>query len=281
MSSSNRAGWWLASVFSMIAAAVILVGGCSKSTDPEPDPDPEPWEVKNYTYTVVNEFPHDDDAFTQGLVFEPDGYLYEGTGLHGESTLRRVNLVTGAVVQVRNIPARPGGFYYFGEGISIVNGKIYQLTWQDHVGFIYDRSSFDSLGQFTYQTEGWGLTHDGDRFIMSSGSSYLFFRNLTTMALIDSILVHDTLGPVAMLNELEYIEGEVWANIWLTQRIARIDPESGRVLGYVNLEGLLAPAGQPLPGVLNGIAYDTASARIFVTGKNWPKLFEIEVSEEP
>ena len=194
-------------VLSALAAVAFVAAGCSKST--EPDPDPEPWEVKSYTYSVVDEFPHDTGAFTQGLVIEPDGYLYEGTGLYGQSTLRKVNLAAGEVVDIRTIPARPGGFHYFGEGITIVHGKVYQLTWQDHVGFIYNQAGFDSIGQFSYQTEGWGLTHDGQRFIMSTGSSYLYFRNLTTMALIDSVLVHDTVGAVGFLNELEYIDGEV------------------------------------------------------------------------
>jgi glutaminyl-peptide cyclotransferase len=239
---------------------------------PSPTPTPEP-ALTEYGYEIVNTFPHDPRAFTQGLEYL-NGYLYESTGLRGESSLRRVNLETGEVVQMRELDDE-----HFGEGLTIFDGRIFQLTWQAGVGFIYDLETFDLIGEFSYQGEGWGLTNDGDRLIMSDGSNTLFFRDPDTFEEIGKVDVYDDHGPVMMLNELEYIEGEVWANIWLEDVIVVIDPESGQVTRRINLTGLLQPEdqGDRRVDVLNGIAYDQDQGRIFVTGKLWPALYEIEL----
>jgi glutamine cyclotransferase len=221
---------------------------------------------------VVNEYPHDPQAFTQGLVFEA-GFLYEGTGLYGSSSLRRVELETGEVQQMLALPAE-----FFGEGIAIYDGnKIAQLTWRQRVGFIYDKADFELLGEFWYTSEGWGLTYDGSRLIMSDGTSTLHYLDPATMEEIGTVEVIDTGGPVARLNELEYVEGEIYANIWTTDRIAIIDPITGRVTAWIDLQGLLSPEEAEAADVLNGIAYDAGADRLFVTGKLWPSLFEIEL----
>jgi glutamine cyclotransferase len=229
-----------------------------------------------FTYSVVNVFPHDPDAFTQGLIFE-ESWLYEGTGLRGESSLRKVDLVSGDVQQMRDLPPA-----YFGEGITMFGGRIYQLTWQSNVGFVYDKDSFELLGEFHYPTEGWGLTHDDQRLIMSDGTATLHFLDPDTLVELGQVKVHDHDGPVARLNELEFIDGEVFANVWQTDQIAIINPNSGRVTGWLDLTGLLEqdPAASPVD-VLNGIAYDDETGRLFVTGKLWPRLFEIRMLMEP
>jgi glutamine cyclotransferase len=225
-----------------------------------------------YSYDIVNTYPHDPDAFTQGLVFE-DGFLYEGTGLLGRSTLRRVELETGAILQIRGLPDQ-----FFGEGITVYGDKIIQLTWQSNVGFVYDKNSFDLLQQFNYSTEGWGITHDGERLIMSDGTSKLHFLDPQTFEEIGQLAVFDDNGPVTRLNELEYVQGEIYANVWQTDRIARISPATGRVVGWIDLEGILTAEDRSEPvDVLNGIAYDADTDRLFVTGKLWPKLFEIDL----
>lgn len=225
-----------------------------------------------YGYRVVNTYPHDRGAFTQGLVYH-NGALYEGTGLRGQSTLRRVELETGIVLQLLPLPEA-----YFGEGIALFGDRIYQLTWQSNTGFIYDQESFDLLGMFFYPTEGWGLTHDGERLIMSDGTATVHFLDPETLEETGQIEVYDGQGPVTRLNELEYVQGEVYANVWQTDWIARIDPQSGRVVGWIDLHGLLSPEDYDQPvDVLNGIAYDAKDDRLFVTGKLWPKLFEIEL----
>jgi glutamine cyclotransferase len=225
-----------------------------------------------YGYRVVNTYPHDQRAWTQGLVYD-DGALYEGTGLRGQSTLRRVELETGMVLQLLPLPET-----YFGEGIALFGDRIYQLTWHSNTGFIYDKESFDLLGMFFYPTEGWGLTHDGERLIMSDGTATVHFLDPETLEEIGQIEVYDSQGPVTRLNELEYVQGEIYAHVWLTDWIARIDPESGRVVGWIDLQGLLSPEDYDQPvDVLNGTAYDAKDDRLFVTGKWWPKLFEIEL----
>jgi glutamine cyclotransferase len=225
-----------------------------------------------YTYNIVNTYPHDRNAFIQGLVFE-DGVLYEGTGRFGQSTLRRVELETGDILQIRELSAE-----FFGEGITIYGNKIIQLTWQSNIGFVYDKNSFELLQEFNYSTEGWGITHDGERLIMSDGTSTLHFLDPQTFEEIGQLEVFDNDGPVTRLNELEYIQGEIYANVWQTDRIARIAPGTGRVVGWVELEGLLTGEDRSEPvDVLNGIAYDANTDRLFVTGKLWPKLFEIEL----
>jgi glutamine cyclotransferase len=225
-----------------------------------------------YSYNIVNTYPHDRNAFTQGLVFE-DGVLYEGTGLLEHSTLRRVELETGEILQVYELQAQ-----FFGEGITIYGNKIIQLTWQSNIGFVYDKNSFELLQEFNYSTEGWGITHDGTRLIMSDGTSTLHFLDPQTLEEIGQLEVFDNRGPVTRLNELEYIQGEIYANVWQTDRIARIAPETGRVVGWVELGGLLTAEDRvETVDVLNGIAYDAETDRLFVTGKLWPKLFEIEL----
>jgi glutaminyl-peptide cyclotransferase len=238
-------------------------------------PGPSPTAIAEppvMTYTVINTYPHDPSAFTQGLVFT-DGVLYEGTGLYGQSSLRRVALETGAVLQSCALSAQ-----LFGEGIAIYGNRIIQLTWQSHIGLVYDKTSFELLRTFSYPTEGWGLTHDGARLIMSDGTATLHFLDPETFAEVGQVEVYDVDGPVRRLNELEYIGDEIYANIWQTDRVVRIDPQTGQVLGWVDLSGLLSPEDRQQPvDVLNGIAYDPASDRLFVTGKLWPKLFEIEL----
>jgi len=236
-------------------------------TDATP-PEPEP-EIPVYRYRIVNTFPHDKNAFTQGLEFH-NGYLYESTGLNGQSSLRKVELRTGRVLQIHRLPDE-----YFAEGITIFGNRIYQLTWQNGVCFVYNLNNFRQETQFRYYGEGWGLTNDGKHLIMSDGSETITFRDPETFVEVRKITVRAQGKPVRNLNELEYIEGEIWANIWHSDMIARIDPQSGVVKAWVDMEGLPVP-NRGLEDVLNGIAYDRQTKRIFVTGKNWSKLFEIE-----
>jgi glutamine cyclotransferase len=225
--------------------------------------------VPIYDYRVVRSFPHDREAFTQGLIYR-DGVLYEGTGLNGRSGIRKVKLETGEVLQVQPLDAQ-----YFGEGITDWKNSIVQLTYRTEVGFVYDLSTFHTTKTFQYRGEGWGLTHDAARLIMSDGSSQLRFLDPDTLKETGRMTIRDAGGPVEQLNELEFIKGEIFANIWLTDRIVRISPKDGRVTGWVDLSGLLAPAERAGTDVLNGIAYDATGDRLFVTGKQWPKLFQI------
>jgi glutamine cyclotransferase len=231
--------------------------------------------VPRYGYTVVRSFPHDRDAFTQGLQYL-DGALYESTGLNGRSSIRRVKLDTGEVLQKRDIPEQ-----YFGEGITIWKSDLIQLTWQTGIGFVYDRRTFEPKRTFRYAGEGWGLTHNGAELIMSDGTDELRFLNPSTLAEKRRVKVTALGKPVRDLNELEFLKGEVFANVWNTDVVARIDPKTGRVLGWIDLSGLLSPseraAADSAGGVLNGIAYDAADDRLFVTGKLWPRLFEIKL----
>ena len=223
-----------------------------------------------YTYSIVNVYPHDKNAFTEGLVFE-NGVLYESTGLYGNSTLRRVELETGKILQLYVLPNQ-----FFGEGITIFDDKIIQLTWQSHRGFVYDKDSFDLLQKFDYPTEGWGITNNGSRLIMSDGTATLYFLDPVTFEKVGQVEVHDT-GPVTELNELEYIHGKVYANIWLEEKIAIINPQTGQVEGWINLSGINDLENQDPNNVLNGIAYDAKEDRLFVTGKRWSQLFEIKL----
>jgi len=223
-------------------------------------------------YRVVKSYPHDRNAFTQGLEFR-DGFLYEGTGLVGQSSLRKVNLDTGQVVQQFDVP-QP----FFGEGITVLNQRIVQLTWQSQTGFIYEKSSFRLVGSFNYSGEGWGLTNDGKQIYMSDGTSQLRVWDPATLKEVRRITVKDGGRDVPALNELEFVRGEILANVWLTDRIARISPTDGKVLGWVDLTGILSNADRSGPqAVLNGIAYDAAGDRLFVTGKLWPRIFEIQL----
>jgi glutamine cyclotransferase len=228
-------------------------------------------QTPTYGYRVVRSYPHDPQAFTQGLVYL-DGVLYEGTGLNGRSSIRKVKLENGEVLQIRNLDGR-----YFGEGIAIWQRHLIQLTWQSEVGFVYDRDTFDQMRTFSYPGEGWGLTHDGARLIMSDGTPYLRFLDPATLKQTGKLAVRDGNALVEELNELEVVKEEIFANIWPTERVARISPKTGRVTGWIDLRGLLSPAEAAQADVMNGIAYDAAGDRLFVTGKLWPRLFEIQI----
>ncbi|MDO9337209.1 MAG: glutaminyl-peptide cyclotransferase [Caulobacter sp.] len=224
------------------------------------------------SYEVVASFPHDPGAFTQGLLFQ-DGVIYESTGLHGRSSIRKVDPATGKVLQKRDVDAR-----YFGEGIVAWQDRLIEITWQDGAGFIYDLKTFEPKGQFAYKGEGWGLTHDGDRIIMSDGTDELRFLDPQTLEEKGRVKVTDGGGSVFNLNEIEWIEGEVWANVWGSDWIARIDPATGKVKAWIDMTGLLPAAERSgSEDVLNGIAYDAKAGRVLVTGKLWPKVFEIRV----
>jgi glutamine cyclotransferase len=228
--------------------------------------------VPTLTFRVLNTYPHDRQAFTEGLVISDD-MLYEGTGLNGASNLRRVDLETGKVLQ--SVALDP---QYFGEGVTTWQDQIIQLTWKSQIGFVYDKATFKLLKTFTYPSEGWGLTHDDHSLIMSDGTPTIHFLDPVTLQETKRITVTDKGRPVVNLNELEYVRGEILANVWQTDRIARIAPETGEVIGWIDLAGLLGQADrQPAVDVLNGIAYDAEHDRLFVTGKLWPKLFEIEL----
>jgi len=231
--------------------------------------------VPLYTYRIVRTFPHDPNAFTQGLQFL-DGVLYEGTGLNGRSSIRKVQLETGKVLQERAISPE-----YFGEGITVWKNDLLELTWQSHVAIVYEKATFEPKKRFSYPGEGWGLTHDGTNLIMSDGSDELRVLDPATFAEKRRIKVTAAGSPLRNLNELESVKGEIFANIWQTDYVARIAPESGRVVAYIDLRGLLTPAERAKTDVLNGIAYDAARDRLFVTGKLWPKLFEINVIPRP
>jgi glutamine cyclotransferase len=235
-----------------------------------------------YGYRIVNAYPHDPGAFTQGLIYH-NGFLYESTGLHGASSLRKVALETGKVLKRRDLPKK-----YFGEGLALCGNRLIQLTYQSRIGFIYDLD-LRQVGSFNYPTEGWGLTCDGSRLILSDGTATLRWLDAGTFRVVKQITVVDGDRPVKRLNELEWVNGEIFANIWKTDRIARISPETGQVTGWIDLAGLarLAQAGgadsRSAPthatDVLNGIAYDAQGDRLFVTGKFWPRLFEIKLQK--
>jgi glutaminyl-peptide cyclotransferase len=226
-------------------------------------------------YRIVHTYPHDPRAYTQGLVFI-DGHLYESTGLNGRSSLRMDDLSTGRVLQSATVPSE-----YFAEGLAPWGSTLVQLTWQSHVAFVYDRFSFRLLKTLHYDWDGWGLTTDGKALIESDGTSEIRFFDPATFHELRHIVVTDRGKPIDQLNELEYIHSQIYANVWHTDRIARISPATGQVLGWIDLSGLLPPGSVSDPeAVLNGIAYDAAHDRLFVTGKLWPKLFEIKVVPE-
>ena len=224
-----------------------------------------------YGYDVVREYPHDAEAFTQGLLVR-DGVFYESTGLEGRSSLRKVDIETGRVLQRRAVDVP-----YFAEGLTDWKGELLQLTYTTEVGFVYDLSSFEPKGRFAYQGQGWGLTHDESRLIMSDGSSELRFLDPVTRREQGRVRVRDGGRPIENLNELEMVKGQVYANIWHTDRIAVIDPGTGDVRSWIDLTGLRPAAADHPEAVLNGIAYDAARDRLFVTGKWWPRVFEIRV----
>lgn len=225
-----------------------------------------------YTFKIVRSFPHEPTAFTQGLAYR-DGFLYEGTGLKGRSSLRKVSLETGEIIQ--QIELAPE---FFGEGITLLRNEVVQLTWQSQTGFVYRLSDFQLLHRFSYSGEGWGLATDGREIFMSDGTSEIRVLDASTLAEKRRFSVHDGDTRVKELNELEFVEGELFANVWQTDRIARVSLQTGEVVGWIDLKGLLSPIFRLEPGaVLNGIAYDSQRKRLFVTGKLWPKVFEIQL----
>jgi glutamine cyclotransferase len=229
---------------------------------------------KRNGYKVIHTYVHSRDAFTQGLVYD-NGVLYEGTGEETGSTLREVELETGRVIRQQNLDDS-----LFGEGIALYHDRIYQVTWKNKIGFVYNKSDFKLINKIYYPTQGWGLTTINDKIVMSDGSNILYYYEPEMFTVVSKIEVYDNEKKVDQLNELEYINGEIWANIWMTDLIARIDPASGKVLAYIDLKNLLDQSDRTEEtDVLNGIAYDGSAKRIFVTGKRWPKLFEIRITE--
>jgi glutamine cyclotransferase len=240
---------------------VVFVGACAASQALAAD-----------SYRVVHAYPHDQQAFTQGLICI-DGHLYESTGIQGKSSLREEDIETGRILRYQDVPSQ-----YFAEGLTDWGSTLIQLTWQSHVALVYDRATFRFLRSFPYQGEGWGLTHDAKSLILSDGTATLHFFDPATFRETRSITVKDHGKPVDRLNELEFIHGQIYANVWHTDRIARISPATGKVMGWIDLSGLLPGSQRSNPeAVLNGIAYDTVHDRLFVTGKLWPRLFEIQV----
>jgi len=229
--------------------------------------------LKNYSYSLVNTYPHDTNSFTEGLVYS-EGYLYESSGsFNGPSSLRRVDIITGNILQEYTLPSQ-----YFGEGIAIVNDTVIQLTWQSHVGFVYDKKTFAVIGNFSYPTEGWGLTFDGRHLIMSDGTPNLYFLDPATFERTGQVQVRDGNVSVTEINSLDYINGAVYANIWHTNKIAVINPQTGQVKAWIDLTGLPAENNSNPEAVLNGIAHDQANNRLFVTGKDWPSLYQIKLT---
>ena len=248
----------------LVLAAALAACACGPAS--------QAGSIPEYGYEVVKAYPHDPGAFTQGLLYL-DGYLYEGTGLNGRSSIRKVKLETGEVVQKRDVPEA-----YFGEGIVNWKDRLLEITWKTEVGFVYDLNNFSPLREFKYPGEGWGLTQDGKRIIMSDGSSQLRFWDPETLRESGRITVSAGGEKIDQLNELEWVKGEIFANIWQTDRIARINPANGQVTGWIDLTGILTRADRlGSEDVMNGVAYDAKGDRLFVTGKQWPKLFEIKL----
>lgn len=257
---------WRGSSLLALAAMFGVLPGCAFA---------QRGEVPVHGVTVVNTFPHDPRAFTQGLIYE-DGVLYEGTGLEGQSELRKVDLQSGEVLERRALPAN-----VFGEGLTSFGGLLVQLTWRTRVGYVYDKASLRRVRTFNYDTEGWGLTHDGTSLILSDGTSTLYYLNPTTFQVQRRVNVTANGQSVERLNELEYVNGEILANVWLTNRIARINPRSGQVTAWYDLTDIVNRVPNRTPDdVLNGIAYDARSGRLFVTGKRWPTLYEVKLQGE-
>lgn len=244
----------------------VVVWGTTSYNGPARDSD-----ITYYSYKVVNTFPHDTNAFTEGL-FYADGFLFEGTGLNGASSIRQVNLTSGKIILEKNLSQD-----FFGEGIALVDDLIVQLTWISKIGFLYNKTSFTLLGNFTYPTEGWGLTFDGNNLIMSDGSDRLYFLDKKTFQQVKQINVVSGNTSLMNLNELEYINGEIYANIWQQPKIAIINPETGKVRAYIDLTMLQNPPISNPEAVLNGIAYDIDKQRLFITGKFWPNIYEIQL----
>lgn len=265
--------------FLLILLLLVGVGSCKKEVQTPPhqtvNPPQPTTEVPSYTYEVVNTYPHDPNAFTQGLQVVGDHFI-EGTGLEGKSDLRKVEIKTGKVLKSVKLAD-----YYFGEGITVLNGKIYQLTYTSGIGFVYDLNTFAKIDSFRYQGDGWGLTNDGTHLIMSNGTDKIMFLDPSNEQIISTITVKEGVYSIHQINELEYINGEIYANIWQTDRIIRIDPKTGAVNSSIELQGILPATEHTMKtDVLNGIAYDAKGDRIFVTGKYWPKVFEIKLKKK-
>ena len=265
----------------LLLALGCVVGGCRQDGSELPARGAIPAlpasdaRVVRYTFEVIRSWPHDRGAFTQGLVYR-NGNFIESTGLHGASTLREVELETGRVL--KQVPLAAA---YFGEGVAVSGAHAYQLTWQNRKGFVYDVDTFQLQREFTYEGEGWGLATDGEQLILSDGTNRLRFLDPATFAVTRSIEVTLDGKPLDRLNELEFIRGEIFANVWQTDDIVRIDPATGRVRGVIRFTGLLpATDRQGDTDVFNGIAYDAAGDRLFVTGKRWPRVYEVRLVEE-
>jgi glutaminyl-peptide cyclotransferase len=258
-----------------ICSSVVATGCCltCSTTLPPANGDP-PETIVYYGYEIIHTYPHDLKAFTQGLVYA-NNQLYEGTGLYGASSLRKVNLETGEVLQQVALPSA-----YFGEGIAFFNNQLLQITWKSQTGFVYQADTLKKSGDFSYLCEGWGITHDGKQFLMSDGTTSVRFLDSKTFQETGRLYVRFGDEPVRKINELEYVDGLIYANIWQDNRIAMFNPESGYVVGWVDLSNLLTKEEARAADVLNGIAWDKEGKRIFITGKKWPKLFEIRLIEK-
>lgn len=261
--------------FAVVAMFTACNNNDSGSTDNGSNTSGAAAEPAVMHYTVVNVFPHDTSSFTQGLQFL-NGFLYEGTGLRGESHLMKVNIKDGKAVQKIGIDPS-----YFGEGITILNNKIFQLTWQEHKVIVYDLATFKKENEFSWDFEGWGITNDGKNLIVSTGSNNLYFVDPASFRILRTVGVTSNTGPLADLNELEYVNGKVYSNVWGSNYIAVINPESGVVEGRIDFDGILQQSGRdtnPDRDVLNGIAYDAATGNFFITGKKWPAMFEVKIT---
>ena len=260
----------------MAALVCTALAGCGREA-PAAEASPSsgaPARTPTYVATVVQAWPHDPDAFTQGLVWL-DSTLYESTGQVGKSGIREVELKTGRVLRKRDLPEP-----HFGEGLVVLRNNVYEITWKSGIAFVYNAKTFEPTKQFKYEGEGWGLTTDGTSIIMSDGTAVLRWRDPSTFAEQKSITVTDHGTPVSQLNELEWVKGEIWANVWQSDQVARIDPKTGNVTGWIDLTGILpAMDRRGSEDVLNGIAYDAKADRLFVTGKLWSKLFEITLKQ--
>lgn len=262
----------------VLSVASSLAVACGASSTPAPEAQARPAstvpaapQVEQYGYRIIRSHPHDPAAFTQGLTVA-DGQLYEGTGLYGQSSLRRVDLATGGVLQSLALDSQ-----YFGEGIAVVGDRIYQLTYQTGVGFVYDRKTFTKLREFTYKGEGWGLTYDGQRLIMSDSTDTLRFWDPETLQEVGRLRVRDGDVAIRSVNEMEYVDGAIYANIWQEERIARIDPTTGVVTAWIDMSNLLTATERSRGvDVLNGIAHDPKTGHFLITGKLWPWVFEVE-----
>jgi len=278
---SNRKSARIGIIAAVIAVVLVLAILIYNSMRPGPanppaaatdQPPASDGRAQKIAYDVINSYPHDPNSFTQGLVWNGAGF-YESTGMYGQSKLRSLEFPSGKVLKETRLAPE-----LFGEGLAQVDKRLIQLTWQSHKGFVYSADTFQVAREFSYETEGWGLTFDGKNLILSDGSSDLFYLDPQTFAVVKKLAVRMNGRPIPELNELEFIDGEIWANVWQTDLILRIDPSTGVVGSFLNLNGILAPADRRgTEDVLNGIAYDSEKKRIFVTGKLWPRIFEIKL----